>query len=249
MTEKEDYASYGEKFADVYDEWPGDAGPPPDADSAARFLARLAEGRPLLELGVGTGRVAVPLAALGAEVHGVDSSPRMLEVLHRKSDAKVRTHQQDFGRLDLGDSRFGVVFAVFNTLFCLLTQEEQIDCLRSAARHLEPGGLLVLQCLNPGHLPAGNDIGVVELEKAAVHLDVTKHDPVAQTVTAHHIVMGETGTRFFPYTLRYSHPAELDVMARVAGLALRSRCADFESGVFTAASRYHVSVYSRANDG
>ncbi|MER6408641.1 class I SAM-dependent methyltransferase [Streptomyces viridosporus] len=239
---------YGDKIADVYDVWPGDAGPPPDADRAAPFLAALAGDRPALELGVGTGRVAVPLAELGVEVHGVDSSARMLEILKEKSGGTVHGHQQDFGALDLGERRFGLVFALFNTLFCLLTQDEQIACLRSAAHCLEPDGLLVLQCLNPRSLPDGGDVGVVELERDGVHLDVSKHDPVAQTVTAHHIVLSETGTRFFPYTLRYSHPTELDLMARIAGFELRSRHADYDGAAYRPDSRYHVSVYARAQD-
>ncbi|MCP3801914.1 class I SAM-dependent methyltransferase [Allokutzneria sp. A3M-2-11 16] len=247
-----DSATYGEKIADEYDEWPGDAGPPPDADRAALFLAGLAAGRPALELGIGTGRVGLPLAALGVEVHGVESSARMLDRLHRKCaehDLPLHTHQQSFGDLNLGERRFGLVFAVFNTLFCLVTQEEQIACLRSVAEHLEPGGLLVLQCLNPAHLPTGNHVGAVELDDVSVHLDVSKHNPVAQTVTAQHIVITEAGIRFFPYTLRYSHPAELDLMATMAGFELRQRHADFDGGQFTANSRYHVSVYARANDG
>ncbi|HLL32523.1 class I SAM-dependent methyltransferase [Streptomyces sp.] len=249
-----DEKTYGDQIADVYDEWPGDAGPPPDGREAAAFIAALASGRPVLELGVGTGRVAFPLAELGVEVHGVESSEPMLDKLREKAAAhpdgrRVVPVLGNFGKLDLGGQRYSVVFAAFNTLFCLLSQDEQIDCMRQARELLGPGGTFVVQCLNPAgqQLANGSTFGTVELEDHAVHLEASRHDPLAQTLSAHHIVLSEdTGVRLFPYRLRYAYPAELDLMAKVAGLELVERHADFERGRFTAASRYHVSVYRAA---
>lgn len=248
-----DEKTYGDQIADVYDEWPGNAGPPPDGKEAAAFIAALAAGKPVLELGVGTGRVAFPLADLGVEVHGVEASEPMLDKLRSKAEAHSSGHLVvpvlgDFGKLDLPE-RYSVVFAAFNTLFCLLSQDEQIACLRQARELLLPGGVFVAQCLNPAgqQLADGNTFGTVELEDTAVHLEASKHDPLAQTLTAHHIVLREGGgIGLYPYRLRYAHPAELDLMARVAGLELVERHADFERGRFDASSRYHVSVYRAA---
>ncbi|GGW28125.1 class I SAM-dependent methyltransferase [Streptomyces caelestis] len=249
-----DETTYGDQIADVYDEWPGDAGPPPDGREAALFVAALAAARPVLELGVGTGRVAFPLADLGVEVHGVESSEPMLDKLREKAAAHPNGNLVvpvlgNFAKLDLGEQRYSVVFAAFNTLFCLLGQDEQIDCMRQARELLEPGGTFVVQCLNPAgqRLATGNTFGTVELEDTAVHLEASKHDPLAQTLSAHHIVLSEGGgIRLFPYRLRYAYPAELDLMANVAGLELVERHADFERRRFDASSRYHVSVYRAA---
>jgi SAM-dependent methyltransferase len=228
-----------------------------DADAADKFapevlgptvdlLARLAGSGPALELAVGTGRVAVPLAARGVPVTGIELSAPMVAQLRRKVDERALP-------VVLGDmatttvaGTFTLVYLVWNTLSNLLTQDEQVACFRNAARHLSPGGRFVVELwvpplrrLPPGQLAAPMDVG-------DGHLGIDTYDLATQRCTSHHYVREPDGTvRYASGDFRYAWPGELDLMARLAGLELEDRYADWDGSPFTSDSESHVSVYRR----
>jgi SAM-dependent methyltransferase len=233
--------TYGDAFADVYDEWLTlSAGP------AATLLAELAgaDGA-ALELGVGTGRVALPLAGLGVAVHGIDASPRMLQRLRDKpGGADLPVTLGDFAEIPV-PGPFDVVYVVANTLFCLPDQETQVQCVRGAASRLRPGGRFVVEAFVPDltRFDRHQRVEARGLDLAHVRLDVARHDPVRQTVVSQQVVIGDAGVRLYPTVVRYVWPAELDLMCRLAGLRLEGRYGGWAREPFTAASQVHVSVY------
>ena len=250
----EDYgsATYGDRIADVYDSW---AGVPADSDDAVAFLAERAGGGPVLELGIGTGRIALPLAARGLEVQGVDASERMVARLRAKPGGdRIPVAVGDFaevGALPLGPAAFSLVLVVFNTFFALPDQEAQVRCFAGVAARLAPGGAFVIEAFVPDvarfqqgrHHVAALDVGVER-----VRLDVSVHDQVEQRVRAQHVVLDAEGVRLYPVQIRYAWPSELDLMARMAGLRLDERWSDWRAEPFTAQSTRHVSVYRKAPD-
>lgn len=237
-------ATYGERIADVYDEWY----PPPEELEAAAALDDLAGGGPVLELGVGTGHLALALAARGLKVHGIDASPAMLARLAAKPGAEaVTTSIGDFADVDVG-AEFAVVVVTFSTFFNLTSQEAQVRCFARVAERLAPGGVFVVEAFVPDPTIYTRDQAVVvsELTPDRVALQVAHHDPVAQTVTATTIAITERGTRLYPVAARNVPPAELDLMARLAGLRLRDRWADWRRTPFASGDRRHIrhiSVY------
>jgi SAM-dependent methyltransferase len=244
MWDDYDAATYGERIAEVYDAWPG---VPADTDATVAFLAARAGGGPALELGIGTGRVALPLAARGVQVHGVDASPAMVARLRAKpgGDA-VPVELGDFAEVHT-PGPFTLVFVVFNTLFGLLDQDAQVRCFARVAERLRPGGRFVVEAFVPdlGRFDRGQRVGVLELGGGLVRLEASELDPVGQRISFQNAVLTEQGIRFYPGRLRYAWPAELDLMARLAGLALEERHGGWDGEPFTAASRRHVSVYRR----
>ena len=240
-------ATYGERFADVYDDWYGDI---TDVVACTATLARLAGGRPVLELGVGTGRLAIPLAERGVEVVGVDSSPAMLVKLAAKPGSdRVETVLGDMADPPVGDRRFGLVFVAFNTFFNLASAEEQQRCLDAVARLLDDGAHFVLEAFVPpdGHdEPDGPDRTVTptRLTTDRVVLTATIHDRPAQTITGQHIDITEDRTTLRPWKIRYASPGQLDAMAGTAGLRLVDRWAGWDGEPFGPDSPAHVSVYS-----
>ncbi|WP_031509462.1 class I SAM-dependent methyltransferase [Streptomyces megasporus] len=241
-------ATYGDAIADIYDE-PGQC--PPDAEEAARFLYETgcsgSRRRPrILEFGIGTGRIALPLADLGCEVTGVDSSPAMLEkCAAADTRGRIRLIHDTMESVDAGHSDFDVVFAAYNTLFLALTQEAQIRAFANARRHLAPGGKFVVQALvpDPASFTGNQRIRVYDLQKDLVDLDVTLHDPVRQTLVNQYLIVRPERTEFRPSKLRYAWPSELDLMARLSGLRLEHRYASWQRTPLTAGSPDHVSVY------
>lgn len=240
--------TYGDAFADVYDEWYADVG---DPDAAVASLAALAAGGAVLELGVGSGRLAVPLAATGCEVWGIDASEAMLERLAaRDGGSSVHAVAGDMAdpAAALAGHRhpaFAVVAAAFNTFFLLTTPEAQAGCLRSSAALLAPGGRVVLECFVPADRPERAE-RVLEPRTVAldhVVLTVTDHDPANQRVLGQHIEVRESGIRLRPWVVRYATPAQLDALAAEAGLRLESRWAAWDSSAFDDAAPMHVSVY------
>lgn len=235
-------ASYGDAFADVYDEWYGGIS---DVEATVHMLAALADGRPVLELGVGTGRLAVPLAAAGVDVTGVDSSAAMLGVLAGKSSA-VRAVQADM--VDgLPDGPFGLVFVAYNTFFNLTTAERQRACFEAVAARLTPGGMFVIEAAVPDpHRPPGGTVAVRSIAADRVVLSVDVHVPEAQRVDAQLIELTEAGgVRLRPASIRYAAPAELDAMAAAAGFEVGERWEDFAQAPFAADSAQHVTIYLR----
>lgn len=241
-------STYGDRMADVYDRIQGNG----DASAAAAFLAELCaqlpdEFAPVLELGIGTGRVALPLAARGIEVHGIDASPAMLEQLGAKAGSeRINTILGDFADMSL-EGRYKIIFAVFGTFFCLPSQEDQIQCLKQVALHLTPDGLFVLQASVPDFsgFVRNQNVRVSSIEMDRVIVTITEHDPVTQRTTTQHIMITEQGIRLMPVCVRYAWPNELDAMAQVAGLVLRERWADWTRAPFGSTSRSHVSVYGK----
>ena len=241
MEDKEE-RTYDGRCADVYDQWFGYFD-----EAAVDVLEELAGGGRALELGIGTGVVALPLAARGVEVHGIDSSAEMVARLREKpgGDAIPVTFG-DFA--DAGAAgEFSLVFVVYNTLFALPTQGEQVRCFRNAAARLRPGGAFVVEAFvpDPAQFTGGHGLRVLHSEPGRVGLKVSQHDPVGQKIKSQHVVITEAGARLFPVEVRYAWPSELDLMAQLAGLRLRHRWGDWRRGEFGAKSEKHVSVYER----
>ena len=235
--------TYGDRIADVYDERVADIGL--DTEGAVETLAELAGSGPVLELAIGTGRLALPLAARGLALHGIDASERMVARMREKpgGDA-IPVTMGDFA--DVGvDGTFSLVFVAFNTFFGLLTQEAQLRCFANAAEHLADDGVFVIEVFLPdlGRFDRGQRVQTTRLSPDAVFLDVSRHDPVAQLIESDHLVLKETGTEIYPVNLRYAFPAELDLMARLAGLELKHRWGGWHKEAFGASSQRHVSVY------
>ncbi|MEO3927654.1 class I SAM-dependent methyltransferase [Micromonosporaceae bacterium B7E4] len=251
-------STYGNRIADIYDQ-PGQT--PPDADRAAAFLHDLAaraaaasegvEPPRALEWGVGTGRVAIPLAALGCDVSGVDTSGAMLARC-RTADAggRLRLSIGDMTAVRVDGAPFHVVYAAFNTLLHLLTQEEQVAVFANSAAQLSPGGAFVVQVNVPdvGCLRDGQRVRIFEVETAYVDLNITLHDPLRQQLRTQQMIIREGGAELRPLMQRYVWPSELDLMARLAGLRLAARYADWAGTPFTAESTEHVSVYRPAEE-
>jgi SAM-dependent methyltransferase len=239
-----DASTYGERIADRYDDIITERTSDPDA--CVSFLADLAGGGPALELAIGTGRIAVPLAARGVAVSGVDISPAMVERLRAKpgGDA-IPVTMGDFADVPV-DGRFPLVYLVVNTLFALLTQDDQVRCFANVAEHLSDDGIFVIECFVPdvGRFDRGQRVHVMDIGVDSVSLSVSKHDPLTQVVTSQEVTLRNDGTRLDPVVVRYAWPAELDLMARLAGLRLRERWADWARTPFTANSASHVSVYA-----
>ncbi len=235
-------STYGDRIADVYDTLYGDSG---DPSRTAAFLHDLAGSGPALELGIGTGRVALPLAATGTQVHGIDGSEAMVSRLREKPGGQdLAVTIGDFSGFSL-PTRFGVVYVVFNTFFGLLTQADQVACFRAAARHLLPEGAFVMEAFVPdvARFDQGQRVSAIAVGPDEVSLEVTRHDPIAQSSDSQHVVIREDGIRLFPVKIRFAFVAELDLMAQLAGLRLRERWSDWDRSPFASGSPKHISVW------
>jgi SAM-dependent methyltransferase len=214
---------------------------PEVVEPAVDRLAALAGGGRVLEFAIGTGRVAVPLAARGVSVTGVELSQPMLDRLRTKAELPVVVGDMATAT---APGRYSLVYLVFNTIGNLLTQDEQVECFRNAARHLDPGGRFVIELGVPElrRLPPGQDALVFTAEPGYVGVDT--YDTVRQHLVSHHFKFGEgREARLGRCPQRYIWPAELDLMGRLAEFELESRHADWTGGEFTTQSPSHVSVY------
>lgn len=240
-----DDASYGEGFADVYDDWYAGI---TDVSASVATLATLAGDGPVLELGVGTGRLAIPLAATGLQVHGVDSSPAMLQRLAAKPGAEaVRVSLGDMSD-DLPAGPFTLAFIAYNTFWNLLTEARQRDCFAHVAQRLSLGGLFVVEAFVPDlalHDPP-SQVGVRSLTVDRVVLSVTRARVDEQLAEGQFIDISESGgVQLRPWSIRWVTVEQLDEMASAAGFALAERWEAFDRTPFTAASARHVSVYRK----
>lgn len=240
-------STYGDAFADVYDRWYGDL---PGRDDTVQAVHRLAGGGPVLELGCGTGRLAIPLARLGGgPVHGLDSSRAMLDRLRAKAGGDtVVAHEADMADFTLaGAPPFAVAFLAFNSLYNVPSEAGQAGCFASVARHLAPGGRFALECAVPGDPPARvkDAVELHSLDATRVVLRVSRQDPAAQTVLGQHVEITEAGIRLRPWFLRYVQLDELDAMAARAGLEPDARWADWAGTDFGPDAVNHVSIYRR----
>jgi len=197
---------------------------------------------------VGTGRIALPLRAAGVRVDGIELSPDMVDRMREKpgGDA-IEVTMGDMSRVTTG-RRYGLVYLVFNTIGNLITQDDQVRCFENAARHLDPHGVFVLECIVPV-APARPHRQFVDAEHIAmdsVTLEVCRYDPVTQVLDKNHIRIGADGVTLSPVSLRQAYPAEFDLMARIAGLRLRDRWGGWNGEPYSASSWRHVSVYEWA---
>ncbi len=243
MERYEPRMSFGEDVAASYDETPRG-----DEAAAVAFLARLAGEGPALELAIGTGRIALPLAARGVRVDGIDFSPDMLARLQAKPGGdQIAVTLGDFAAVPVSGT-YRLIYVVFNTLFNLLTQDDQVRCFENVAAHLDAAGVFVVEAFVPAFLYRLRDGQYVDAEAIGVdrvRLDVGRHDPVQQRLDESHVTLSGAGVRVNPIVTRYAWPSELDLMARIAGLRLLERWGGWSREPFTAGSTLHISAYGR----
>jgi hypothetical protein len=235
--------SFGKDAAAIYDDVPRG-----DEPETVAFLERLAGGGPALELAVGTGRIALPLAARGVQVDGIDISTAMVAKLREKPGGdRIAVTIGDFADVAVAGS-YRLIYVVFNTLFNLLTQDEQVRCFENVAAHLSSDGSFVVEAFVPTFLTRLRDDQYVDAEAIAIDqvwLDVGRHDAVTQRLDESHVSLTSEGVRLYPIVTRYAWPSELDLMARIAGLRLHDRWAGWNREPFTTTSGRHISVYGR----
>jgi SAM-dependent methyltransferase len=244
MANFDDPSFYGDQWASVYDEHHAGLDPQPAAD----FLAALAGTGRALELAIGTGRVALPLAARGVAVEGVDASAAMVQQLRAKEGGEsIPVVIGDMAQMP-PDGPFKLVYLIFNTMFALLSQERQAQCFRGAARVLEPGGCFVIECYVPdlARFNRGQRVETLAVTADSVTVEFSRHDLAAQRITTQVVMLDSAGAHLHPIAARYSWPSELDLMAGQAGLRLRERLGGWDRQPFDSASPRHVSVYELA---
>ncbi len=241
-----DSSTYGKHWAPYYDEIYADV-----EDAMVDLLARHAGSPPrALELAIGSGRIALPLIERGVDVSGIDSSPEMVELLRAKPGGPdVSVSMGDFGDVDV-QGEFPLIYLAFNTIFGLLSQQRQVDCFRNVAAHLEPGGRFIIDCFVPDvkrYDSLNTRTGVSAIKNVSEHLiDMTILDPVNQILDSHIIKRNSDGTTaVLPVKIRYAYPAELDLMARLAGLELEDRFGWYDLRPFTERSTSHMSIYRK----
>ena len=239
-------STYGDRMADIYDQW---FGIPADTAACVAFLADHATAGPALELGIGTGRIAIPLAQRGVDIHGIDASETMVARLRAKpGGTQIPVAIGNFADVSIEGS-FSLIFVVFNTFFALLSQDDQLRCFANVARRLTRDGVFVIEAFVPdlARFSRGQRVEARRIEPNHVYLDAARHDPVEQRVFAQHVALSEDGVRLYPVQIRYAWPSELDLMARLVGLRLRERWGGWQQEAFAAASTRHVSIYERAS--
>lgn len=234
---------FGERVAARYDEVSSDMFDTAVTGPAVDMLARLAGDGAALEFAIGTGRIAVPLAEKGVRVVGIDNSAAMLQRLREKRD-DIEAIEGDMATTKV-DGEFSVVFLVFNTIFNLTTQDAQVACFENAAAHLQPGGRFVIEARVPElqRLPLGQTVLPWRADPDGMSYYV--YDVVTQRLSGRHYEFEDGRVVSNPIEMRYAWPAELDLMARLAGMRLQHRWADWRREPFTALSPSHVSVYAK----
>ena len=243
MENYEPAMSFGEHVAEGYD----DIACRGDEVATVALLEQLARGGPALELAIGTGRIALPLAARGVRVDGIDISPAMIAKLRAKPGGDhISVTMGDFADIPVPGT-YRLIYVVFNTLFNLLTQDDQVRCFENVATHLTDDGSFVVEAGVPNFLHRlRNDqyVDAEAIEVNLVRLDVGRYDPVTQRLDESHVVLSRDGVRVNPIVTRYAWPSELDLMARIAGLRLKKRWDGWNREPFTSRSNV-VSVYGR----
>ena len=234
--------SFGATVAAHYDDQPRG-----DEAAAVAFLAAYAGQQPALEFAIGTGRIALPLRACGVDVDGIELSPHMIQQLRTKpGGAAVHVVAGDMSTVAMG-RQYGLVYIVFNTLFNLLTVDDQINCFANAARHLSHDGVFVVETAVPyAWMPGGQSdyVHTEQVELDAVTFDVARYDAVTQHLTENHVRITPQGISMTPIVCRLITPGEMDLMARMAGLRLRERYENWQRTLFDTQSRTHVAVYT-----
>ena len=234
---------FDERIAKSYEaKWPH-LHTPEMIDPVVDFLVDLAEAGPALELGIGTGRIAVPLSQRGVHVQGIELSPAMVEQLRVKAGSdKIGVTIGDFSNTEV-DGTFKLAYLIRNTITNLTSQDEQVACFCNAAAHLDHGSRFVIEVYVPElrRLPPGETIHAFTV--APTHLGFEEYDVATQVAHSHHYWVVDGRLETFSATFRYMWPSELDLMARIAGMRLRERWSDWDRSPFTSESRSHVSVW------
>jgi len=241
----DDDGYFGESIAATYDESAAHLFDPAVVGPAVDFLVELARDGRALELGIGTGRIALPLAQRGVPVHGIELSQAMAARLHAKPGSEhIGVTIGDFATTTV-DGAFSVAYLVRNTIMNLTTQEAQVACFLNVAAHLEPGGCFVIEVLVPGlqRLPPGQTIQDFRLSETKWGLD--EYDVATQGLISHHFTFLDGRITRWSIPFRYAWPAELDLMAQLAGMSLRERWSGWKREPFTSDSREHVSVWQK----
>ncbi len=234
------HETYGERVAGVYDDWYSEYDP-----QTVEALAELAGTGRALELGIGTGRIALPLSAKNIEVHGIDAASSMISRLRSKPGSdRLTVAQGNFADVPV-EGEFALIYIVFNTFFALSAQEEQVRCFRNVAKHLAPGGHFVIEAYVPDltRFTGGQVNWATKVTSDEVQLDVGQLDAAAQRVISQKIVITDGNVRLYPVQSRYCWPSELDLMGQLAGLRLRERWAGWKREQFTSDSTKHISIY------
>lgn len=241
MTTFDPASFFGPDVAAHYDDLPRG-----DEEAAVAFLYSLAQGRRALEFAIGTGRIALPLAARGIQVDGIELSRHMVEQLRARSGGEqIDVTIGDMSVATTGQ-RYGLVYLVFNTIFNLLTADDQIRCFENAARHLATGGRFVVETALPHAWMAPGKADYVHAEEVgsdSIVLDVARYDPVTQLLNENHVRLAPGAITMSPIVCRLITPGEMDLMARIAGLRLVERFANWQRTPFGIESTAHVSVY------
>ena len=236
---------FDEHVAARYDESSEELFAPEAVDPVVDFLAELAGSGRALELGIGTGRIALPLAQRGVSVHGIDMSKAMIARLRAKPGAEgIGVTIGDFATTKVEET-FSLVYVVFNTIMNLTTQDAQVECFRNVAAHLVPGGSFVVEVQVPAlqRLPPGETIQPFHVSESRWGFD--QIDVATQALTSHHLEIVDGRAERLSVPFRYVWPSELDLMARMAGMRLRERWGGWKGEPFTSESTMHVSVWER----
>jgi SAM-dependent methyltransferase len=234
---------FDERVAARYDESSAEMFDPEVVDPVVDFLAELAGSGSALELGIGTGRIALPLAKRGVHVHGIELSKAMVERLRAKPGGDdIGVTIGDFSTTTV-DGKFSLAYLVFNTISNLTTQAAQVACFRNVAAHLDPGGCFVIEVGIPAlrRLPPGETLHALYVGEARWGLD--EYDVASQGLTSHHLRLVDGKLERLSIPFRYTWPSELDLMAELAGMTLRERWSGWKREPFSSDSEKHVSVW------
>lgn len=236
-------STYGDRISEIYDLWYSEYD-----QSMIKTLARFAQGGRALELGIGTGRIAIPLHQEGIEVYGIDASQAMLAKLKSKPGGEdIHVSIGDIAEVDV-EGYFNLIFVAFNTVFALDTQDKQIRCFKNVANHLKPGGVFVVEAFVPNlaRFTDRQTVRVINMDENGVRLEVSQLDIVNQQVTSQQVFLSEEGVHFYPVKIRYAWPSEMDLLARLAGMTLKHRWSSWDGDLFTKDSTRHISIYGLA---
>ncbi|AGL14987.1 class I SAM-dependent methyltransferase [Actinoplanes sp. N902-109] len=234
--------TYGPRWRGVYDEidWP-------EPTAAVEWLAKNAGSGRTLELAIGTGRIALPLAERGVDLDGLDASPEIVEVMRGKQGgADIEVFTGNFADFSI-DRKYSQILLLLNSLYALQTQEEQIQCFRTVADHLEPGGTFVVEAFmpDPTRFQFGGRAHVYDVGIDHVRIEADTFDRANQLIKENHVEIRETGIKLYPAFLRYVWPSEMDLMARLAGLVPETRLGDWSGAPFDSWSEDFIGVYRK----
>jgi len=235
-------STFGESIADQYDSLFSHV----DSNQIDRLFELSGDGK-VFELGIGTGRIALPLLERGVEIQGIDVSPAMLERLRLKDkDGMIPVQTGSFAEFE-GSEKYDLVFVVFNTFFGLLTQQEQISCFKCVSKTLKPNGKFLIEAFvpDPARFDGGQTIRTSGVSTERVKLECSQHDRATQTVISQLVIIDDQGIRLHPVNIRYAWPSELDLMAELAGLKLYERWGGWDKQTFESSSAFHISIYGK----